>query len=467
VVQPEHKSIQVGGILNVVIGLRDPHGQPASVPSAFVVTLIVTPAEENATPTVTIPAGQSSTTLQLKPVQPGVLEIRATHPQAFEGGAFVRVSSRVTAVKYALPRALAPARLTIRDMPAPTSPVMPPAASHSPPKTAVPTKSVPSSAAEIPPVVADGAPLAPRLGLRYSPHRKILADGQDTVTIQAFLLGDDPDGPGPAEATFKVNLFASAGTLTPLPLVVQGFEGHATLTADRPGVVEVEFLGSRPSVKLEGDQRLRIHFGPPIHGLRVEAKPTSISLVDETDLIVTLLDAAGRSVATDEPCRVILALDTGRGEIAQKELTVKPGEFEAHTRFTPTGIGHVEVSAASNSLRNQIAQIDVRLPLTLLAVSVTGGLTGGLLLFLRHRRTRWTRVALGGITGFLLYWAFIFGLMRVLPHVVVLNPLSNFALSAIGGWLGTKVFEPLLDWLGLTKPRRHGEHGVEHAPEAA
>ena len=58
----------------------------------------------------------------------------------------------------------------------------------------------------------------------------------------------------------------------------------------------------------------------------------------------------------------------------------------------------------------------------------------------------------GSVTGFLLYWAFMFGLVRVLPAGAVLNPLSNFALSAIGGWLGTGVFSHLLRWLGIKKP---------------
>ena len=81
-----------------------------------------------------------------------------------------------------------------------------------------------------------------------------------------------------------------------------------------------------------------------------------------------------------------------------------------------------------------------------------GGLVGGLLAFLRHRGSRWPRIAVGGVTGFLLYWAFMFGLTRVIPRGFVLNPLSNFALSTIGGWLGTEVFTLLLKWLGLKQP---------------
>src|SRR5262249_57488707 len=102
------------------------------------------------------------------------------------------------------------------------------------------------------------------------------------------------------------------------------------------------------------------------------------------------------------------------------------------------GRGTVRMRGGSEALLNQTAQIGVRLPVGGLALSVIGGLAGGWLAFLRRRSARWTRVATGGVTGFLLYWAFIFGLMRVMPHAFVLNPLSSFALSVIGGWLGTE-----------------------------
>ncbi|HEX7843716.1 MAG TPA: hypothetical protein VF469_39855, partial [Kofleriaceae bacterium] len=228
---------------------------------------------------------------------------------------------------------------------------------------------------------------------------------------------------------------------------------------DQHGDVEVKFETSQPHAEIEGEKVLHIHFGPPIHGLRLEAKPAAISLVDQTDLVVTLVDADGRTpVATDEPRAVLLALDSGRGEIASEKLTIMPGEFEARTRFVATSVGTAEISAASNSLLNQTAQIDVRRPLGLLALSVTGGLVGGLLAFLHRRKARWTRVAVGGITGFLLYWAFIFGLMRVMPRAFVINPLSNFALSTIGGWLGTEVFALLLKRLGLSKRRGREDH---------
>jgi hypothetical protein len=519
VVEPEHERIALGQPLRVTVGLRDAHDQPIPAPSAWAIAIALMPAVPGATPTVNIPAGQLAAVLELRPAKLGIFEIRATHPQAFAGSAFVRVTRRPPAAKRAPPADPVPAG-TARDgsgaapggpshatrSPAPPRPAptasgasrgsaepraaagsgrgVPASAGTSPvngaAQTAVPEHAIridvgdadrddkpapaPPSATgsgaptNPPPAAGSGAPLtAPRLELRYSPQRKLLADGRDLVTIHAFLSREDAEPE--AAAAVRLTLFASAGTLEPRLVVIENGEGHATLTSDQAGDVTVELVRSQPRVELDGGAPLRIHFGAPIDGLRIEAKPAAISLVDETDLVVTLLDAGGRAVTTDEPRVVLLALDTGRGEIVQKALTIRPGEFEARTRLIATGVGEVAVSATSSSLRNQIARLDVRLPLGLLALSVTGGLIGGLLAFLRRRGTRWPRIGVGAVTGFLLYWAFMFGLMRIAPRGMVLNPLSNFALSAIGGWLGTEVFALLLTWLGIKQPRTRGGRG--------
>jgi hypothetical protein len=550
VVQPEREWVLAGHAIGVTIGLRDARNQPAAAPIAFTVALALTPPVASAAATVTIPVGQSQATLQLRPAKPGILEIRATHPQAFQGDGFVRVTTRAPSTRRTGPVELrapgaakpgaAPARTVLRSpastpvastapshldaLPSPrtVAPIAPtPGHATSPPRVATASgsgsRSTPAStgapgsnasgdSATSPPHVASGsgsrsAPAAftvapgpapvppqkapdhaariegppgfasednaaspspspasasaassatatPHLELRYSPQRKLLADGRDAVTIHAFLFNGDADPQGTADSAFKVTLFASSGSLEPTQLVIQDGEGHATLTADKPGDIVVEVVRSQPRLDVDGESRMRIHFGVPIHGVRLEAKPASISLV---------VDATGRPVATDEPLVVRLALDSGRGEIAHTELSFQSGAFEARSRFIATGVGEVAVSAASPSLLDQTTRLDVRLPLGLLALSVIGGLVGGLLAYYRRRHSRRTRIAVGAVTGFLLYWAFMFGLVRVLPRGFVLNPLSNFALSAIGGWLGTEVFTLLLRWLGLRKPTAHQE----------
>ena len=289
----------------------------------------------------------------------------------------------------------------------------------------------------------------PRLILRYSPQRKILADGKDSVTIQAFVESDLATIP----ADLHVNLFASAGTLVPRPMLVTrtSGEGKATLTATEPGDVSVEFVGAQPLASVDGDAKLNIQFRVPVSAFRLEAKPAAISLVDSADLLVTLVDSAGRSLASDEKRTVTLALESTGGEIEKETIEIPVGSSEGRTRFRPTGLGNVVVSGSIDTLVNQTAQIKVSLPIGLLATSIVGGLIGGLLAWLRTRHARWTRIAIGSITGFMLYWAFLFGLVPLFPRANVLNPLTDFALSVLGGWLGTEVFTLILQKLGLVR----------------
>ncbi|PYV08685.1 MAG: hypothetical protein DMG07_25090, partial [Acidobacteria bacterium] len=88
-------------------------------------------------------------------------------------------------------------------------------------------------------------------------------------------------------------------------------------------------------------------------------------------------------------------------------------------------------------------------PLGLLAISIIGGLLGGLVFVLRHPRSKRWRVPVGALTGVLLFWAFLFLGLSALPRTAILNPFSVFAVSMTGGWLGTEVFEPLLKRLSL------------------
>ena len=282
----------------------------------------------------------------------------------------------------------------------------------------------------------------------------MLADGHDAVTVQAWAIGD----PG---SDVHVRL-TSGGFLTPGELVIKrhAFVAEAKLTSDHPGEVRVELMDTEPPAQFDA-RTLTVMFGAPVSSLRLEAHPAQLSLVDESDLVVQLVDGAGRSVATDKPRTIALTLDDGHGEIANKELTIVAGASEARTRFVPTGTGTARVSARFTSLLTQETRLDVRLPVTILVLTLMGGLIGGLLAWLRKRHKHVMRIVTGGITGFLLYWSFIFGLLPVLPRAYVLNPLGCLALSTVGGWLGTDVFSVMLKRFGLMpetgKPKKEAD----------
>jgi hypothetical protein len=285
--------------------------------------------------------------------------------------------------------------------------------------------------------------------LKSSPQRTLLADGKDMATIHLFYYS--PEGIAPAD--IRVRLFNSGGKLEPQPVIIpQGDDyGQATLTSDKIGTITVEYLGSLPiNLPPQAERKIDIIFGPPITQIDLNISPPAISLVDQSDLIVRLLDEKGTPIATDSPRQIALAIDKGRGEIEKEEFEIPAGRSESRTSFFPTWIGKVEISAATPDLRPASATLEVSPPLLPLSLSALGGLAGGVIAFWTRQNSKWWRILIGLIAGFVLYWAFIFGVLNFVSRAIVLNPLSAFALSALGGWLGTEVFVQILKRFGLS-----------------
>jgi hypothetical protein len=286
--------------------------------------------------------------------------------------------------------------------------------------------------------------------LKNSPQRTLLADNKDAATIHVFYASEEGEGMAPSD--IRVRLFNSGGKLDPLPpiKISQGEDySSAILTSDKVGEITIEYLGSTPTFKVQGDTTLQIKFGPPITQIDLNASPPAITLVDQSDLIVRLLDEKGTPIATDTSRQISFAIERGRGEIDKDELEIPARRSEGRTTFLPTWIGTVEVSAATPDLQPATVVLQVSPPLMPLSLSALGGLAGGLIAFWVGQNSKWWRIAMGLITGFVLYWAFVFGVLDFLPRAIVLNPLSAFVLSTLGGWLGTEVFTKILSRFGL------------------
>ena len=372
--------------------------------------------------TVDLPAGQFTHELAVSVPGPGVVYIWAKNPELLPGGAYVRVRGAAKAPVQAQP---------------------PPAKSQ--PRVQVqaerPRGDLMPAPVMAPPPLAPSPASALQIALRYSPDRAFLADGNDAVTVQAFLTGDADAAPH----DIRLNVFDSSGSLHPTPLTIPQGEasGHAILTSNQPGDVTVEYLGSAPPAAVEGDRKLQIHFRPAITRLDLKASPPGISLFDTADLVVTLTGSDGRPIVTDSPLAVSLAIGSGRGTIEAQQLNIPAGSFEARTRFLPGVSGAVSVSATSPNLLTVSAPIDVTLPLALLLLSALGGAAGGYLAYVKHKRAGVRQVWIGCITGFVFYWAAVSLGIASVSRGVALNPLGALVLSIAGGWLQTKVLSML------------------------
>jgi hypothetical protein len=404
-IESARQCFQLGDTAEIKIALHDANDQAVVAPQDLTITVkarmdtgLVEQKE------ITIKAGTSAQTLRLPVNKTGMMYVWAKHKELLDGGIDVLVK--------------------------PPKPQLPQGVLRVPPK-AMPTPQP-----------------KPLLTLRYSPQRRFLADGKDRATIQAFLLNADEI----MAEDIRVRLFNSAGKMEPQLLeILKGQDvGTTTLAANEVGIVTVEYVSATPPTELQGEKKLQIPFAPPITRLEFKASPPIITLVDKTELVLRLLDENAKPFPTDESRLISLTLEVGRGEIEKREITITPNMFEGRTTFSPTWRGQVDISASTPNLPTiHIEKLTVSLPTLLLILSALGGLIGGVIAFWVSKGSKWWRILIGLIAGFVLYWAFIFGVLTVLPRAAVLNPLSAFILSTLGGWLGTEVFTQILKRFGL------------------
>ncbi len=418
-VEAEGKNFRSEEPVEIQVTCLDADNNKAEVKQDYTITVLThLPSGKVDTARVTIPAGEAAQKVIMKFEESGIIHVQAQHDRLLQGETFIQVKTKHKERGEAQPQKRNGA--------------------------AEENEAFSLSAREQ--ISLQGAS-SYALTLRYSPQRTLLADGKDQATIQAFVLNNDDS----SAAEIRVRLFSSGGALSPQPLIIPAGQdvGTATLTSKDPQAITVEYVSATPPAELRGENKMQIVFGPPISQLGVDASPPVITLVDKSDLVVKLLDSSNTPVATDVPRKISFTIEAGRGDIETKELTIAAGSFEARTSFRPTWRGNVRIIAATPNLQTAPVELKVALPILILSLSVIGAAIGGVIAYWREQEPKWWRIVLGLVTGFVFYWAFVFGVLPLISREIVLNPLSALALSVIGGWLGTEVFNMVLKRLGL------------------
>jgi hypothetical protein len=313
-----------------------------------------------------------------------------------------------------------------------------------------------SAGAPPPPAIAAGpspgasAPAAsPRSVLHLyadaDPTRHLLADGTDGCSIYA-LLDNPPATP------MSVNLIGINGNLSPTLLTLNqadNFEGSAKLTCNTPSQVTVNVLNRDPSVDYQG-MPIQLQFEHPVHCLRVDATPGNISMLENATVVVTLCSEPGQATPTDIDRYAILTV-AGDGILSTIKTKIPAGQSASEpATFTPRQRGQIKLTASVDGIPLNSTNLTVRLPVAVVLLTLLGGGCGGVAAVLSEGKRNWSRIVVGVITGVLLYWAAFYGVLDHFQNPAVSAAFfSAWALAAIGGFAGTKVFDPLMKLLGL------------------
>lgn len=453
-VHAQTRSVIEGNNASVELMLTNAKNKTVKAPKDLMVEVeVLSPSGTVEKQKVSFKVGEGSKSLQLPLKESGIAEIRATQKELLNGSTFIRVKPS----RKLLEKVVSPASRTevlfesqreikkgialnavpkLRSIGLPTKKETEAGVGIKEEEQGIKSRDQYISEHEV----------EKKIALRYSPQRRLLADGNDTATIYAFLVGEEDFV---TQRNINVRLFNNNGALIPKPLVISAGQdnGFSTLTSNEIGNVTVEYLGSTPKLNLEGEGRLEIPFGPPITNLDIIASPPVISLEDKADIVVRLVDNRRKAIATDKPIIVSFTIDKGQGKIEQKEITISGGNSEGRTQFSPTNMGQVYITAAAPNMLSKTVPIRITFPVMLLLLSGIGGLIGGLIKLITNlgkNKFFTLTVLIGLFTGPLLYWATTVGVISLFPNLNVLNLLSAFFISMLGGWVGTKVFSLIL-----------------------
>lgn len=464
-VETDRLEVAPGETVELTVKLQDADGEPAAAPRDLVVRLVVEGEGQDAEETdLTMERGKRNARHEVEAGDPGLVEVRAEHPELRGGGAFFHVTgprepvvafsaqphpgAAPQAVLRPTPQAVATERAAVRE-------AMDEAEGEPGEEDETAARVAAEPKADVTPELIEPlhAEQRPRLILRSSPRRGLLANGKDSAKIYAFL-----EGGGPLDYTIR--LIPDAGRLDPLPLRIPSgaSSGTATLTASRPGRVQVEYVSAEPALGPVEPQVLEVDFEPPITALELAVRPSPIRVGQTAEAVARLVDAAGTPVKTATERQVKLDVETGRARLGAHSVTVPAGAFEARTTVTGEWWGDAEISASSPNLLTRRVPIAIQFPWALLAVTMVGSLAGGLIAWTYGKAKRhwlWQRLFTGLVTGLVFYWLLLF--TGIVPSTALANPLGVFAAAVLGGWLGTEVFDLVLDRLGLrTEPQPAG-----------
>jgi hypothetical protein len=279
----------------------------------------------------------------------------------------------------------------------------------------------------------------------------------ESATIQAFFQADDG---GSAPSDILVWLSSNHGELDREPLVIRkcSISGEAHLTSRYPVQASIRYTVVPSKYAVESPAALQASFVRPIIGVAVipPDKIQTLSLTDREPVVARFFDIDGIPVPSDIERTVTFVSNNSFVGVEKQSVTLKPGDSIASTVLLPFWMGSGVISVTSDRLKPTNLQVQV-VGAIVIAVCLTGGLFGGLVLFLASGGSIYSRLIVGVAAGIVLSWAYVFGLLPKVDSVVAHNYISVFVVSILGGYLGVKVFDLVLErfgWVRETQPAK-------------
>ena len=280
----------------------------------------------------------------------------------------------------------------------------------------------------------------PRIKIRAIPERKFIANGKDSAKIVAVVYHRDK-----IEGEIAVRLDHTGGHLEPSIIKIpEGAHiGYAFLTSNDPGNIVIEPLSSSPELPFETGKRISLNFATDEYRVFVSVNPETVTLLTSPEIVARLYALDDRPKPSDKDRKISFTITKGSGEIRPGAATITAGasEVEERSKYYPSILGDVVIHASTPGLTEQSTAFSVTVPVWVLGFSIFFGLIGGALRAFQDKSP--LLLFMGGITGFVLSWAIVVGLVSIDFRGHTTNLVSVAAVALIGGWAGPGVFKAL------------------------
>jgi hypothetical protein len=363
-----------------------------------------------------------------RPVPLSVVPVRPDGPEV----ALAERPARVAADR--------PATLALRDASTPLP---------TPPPVVTPLPLGHTAAPDAEPAAATSAPRVTASVYFSLDAERVAAGRKGTVRLQTLLTGAGPEG---LADDLVLTVAAPQCDLEPRQVrIPRGTTSGNDVLIRRAevGEVSVEMIDASPYPATPRGLPSVVRFIPPISRLGIDVAPEVVPGEPST-LTVELQDESGTPVASDRD-RVVTLTPGGPIELASTRLTIAADRASEQVGFKATRTGTLSVKAAIADFSPstvEIRAVEAPEPVLPYVIGALSGLLGGGLAVLLQRRKPGaargardvaTRLLLGVVAGFLLYWAAQVGLVSAGQGASMALKVSAVALGILGGMGGTRV----------------------------
>jgi hypothetical protein len=269
----------------------------------------------------------------------------------------------------------------------------------------------------------------------------------ESATITAFFQADDG---GAAPRAIRVWLSPDHGSLDPPFLVIPtcSYSGETRLASKFPVVASVGYSVVPGIYPVDAPSKLTARFLRPIVTVHIEPSgPQTLSLIDRVPFIAEFIDINGTVVPTDLERDLNFVSNSSAAGPGQETVTARMGDWSAGNVVLPFSTGKATISVTADGLQPAVHDVEV-VGAAVYWCCLIGGLLGGLIAALNAGGFKLSRVVTGVVSGIVLTWAYVFGLVPRVDSAVAHNYLSVLVVSILGGYAGTKVFAFVFQRMG-------------------